>query len=226
MAAQDPATFAAATAAGPALLATVLETAIADGKSELATAAILALAKVTDRAALSGSDGRPHPLVRALSAPGRRAQFAAARAIVGLAPDRPFPGSSLVAPTLARFIVSQPQPRAVVIDGNPSRGGLMSSALMNLGYVAELERTGSEGFLAAAESADVELILVSYDLHYGDWKLTDTLANIQADARTRACRCTSTARTTSGSRGPTSSGTSPGSGSWCRRPMRLCSRRN
>jgi hypothetical protein len=185
VAAQDPATFAAATASGPALLARVLETAIADGKADLAAVAVLALAKVTDRAALAGSDGRPHPLVRALSAPGRRAQFAAARAIVGLAPDRPFPGSSLVAPTLARFIVNQPLPRAVVIDGNPSRGGLMASTLMNLGYVAELERTGSDGFLSAAESADVELILVSYDLHYGDWKLTDTLANLQADARTR-----------------------------------------
>ncbi len=102
-----------------------------------------------------------------------------------LAPDRPFPGSSLVAPTLARFIVNQPKPRAVVIDGNPSRGNLMTSSLMDLGYIAELERTGSEGFLSAAESADVELILVSYDLHYGDWKLTDTLANLQADARTK-----------------------------------------
>jgi hypothetical protein len=185
VAAQDPATFAAATAAGPALLARVLETAIADGKPDLAAVAVLALARVTDRAALVGSDGRPHPLVRALSAPGRRVQFAAARAIVTLAPDRPFPGSSLVAPTLARFIVNQPKPRAVVIDGNPSRGNLMTSSLMDLGYIAELERTGTEGFLSAAESADVELILVSYDLHYGDWKLTDTLANLQADARTR-----------------------------------------
>ena len=44
-----------------------------------------------------GRSGRPHPLVRALTAPGRRAQFAAARALVELAPDRPFPGSSLVA---------------------------------------------------------------------------------------------------------------------------------
>jgi hypothetical protein len=186
VAAQDPATFAAATAAGPALLTQVLETAIADGKADLATAAVLALAKVTDRAALAGTDGRPHPLVRALSAPGRRAQFAAARALVELAPDRPFPGSSLVAPTLARFAVNQPLPRAVIIDGNASRGGLMASYLMNLGYVADREREGSAGFLAASDSADVELILVSYDLYLGDWNLTDTLANLQADARTKA----------------------------------------
>ncbi len=181
--AKDPATFAAATAAGPSLLGEVLETAIADGKKDLAAVAVLALAKVTDRKDLA-SGGRLHPLARALSAPSRRVQFAAARAIVNLAPDRPFPGSSLVAPVLARFIMNQPQPRAVVIDGNANRGGVIAGFLMNLGYHHVQERTGNEGFLAAAEAADVELILVSYDLFYGSWKLTDTLANLRADART------------------------------------------
>ncbi len=38
--AQDPATFSAATAAGPSLLGEVLETAIADGKTDLAAAAV------------------------------------------------------------------------------------------------------------------------------------------------------------------------------------------
>jgi hypothetical protein len=183
MPAKDPATFTAATAAGPSLLGEVVETAIADGKSKVAAVAVLALAKVTDRAALAAG-GRTHPLVRALTAPGRRVQFAAARSLVELAPDRPFPGSSLVAPILARFIMNQSAPRAVVIDGNPNRGGVMAGYLGNLGYHPVMERTGSEGFLAAAEAADVELIVVSYDLFYGDWKLTDTLANLQADART------------------------------------------
>jgi hypothetical protein len=186
VAAQEPATFAAAAAAGPSLLAQVLETATADARPDLAAAAVIALAGVTDRAALAGAQERPHPLVRALNAPGRRAQFAAARAIVGMAPDRPFPGSSLVAPVLARFVVNQSMPRAVVIDHNANRGRLLALALMSLGYLVEVERNGSDGFLAAAESADVELILVSYDLHFGAWQLTDTLANLQADARTTA----------------------------------------
>lgn len=185
VATQEPAAFAAATAAGPALLSRVIDTAVADRKPKLAAAATLALAKVTDRAALAGTMGRPHPLVRALTAPGRRAQFAAARAIVDLAPDRPFPGSSLVAKVLARFLVAQPQPRAVVVDANAARATLVASALMGLGYAAEVEGTGSLGFLAAAESADVELVLVAYDLHAG-WELIDTLANLQADARTAA----------------------------------------
>ena len=180
---KEPATFSAATAAGPSILGEVLETAIADGKSKLAAVTVLALAKVTDRSALN-SGGRLHPLVRALSAPGRHVQFLAARSLVELAPDRSFPGSSLVVPVLARFITNTPQPRAVVIDGNANRGGMIAGLLMNLGYHHIQERTGSEGFLAAAESADVELVLVSYDLFYGAWKLTDTLANLQADART------------------------------------------
>lgn len=184
VATRDPATFAAATAAGPALLAQVLETAIADGQRDLAATAVAALARVTDRAALTTAQGRPHPLVRALDAPGRRTQLAAARAIVNLAPDRPFSGSSQVAKTLARFLVNQSMPRAVVIDGNPARAQLVASTLMSLGYLADAERTGRDGFAAAADSADVELILVAYDLHYGAWRLTDTLANLQADART------------------------------------------
>ncbi|MHB1555861.1 MAG: HEAT repeat domain-containing protein [Isosphaeraceae bacterium] len=185
VATQDAATFNAAVAAGPGLLARVLDTAIADGKNDLAAVAVLALAKVTNRAELSTPNGHPHALVRALSAPGRRTQFAAARALVALAPDRPFPGSSLVAPALARFAVNQSLPRAIVIDGNASRASLLTGALNSLGYFATGERTGDLGFLAASGSADVELVLVAYDLHAGNWKLTDTLANLQADARTR-----------------------------------------
>ena len=70
----------------------MLKTAIADGKTDLAAAAATALGQVTDRAALTAT-GRPHPLVDALYAPGRRVQFAAAKALVtwrrpSLSPDR------------------------------------------------------------------------------------------------------------------------------------------
>jgi len=183
--AQDQATFAAATASGPSILGEVLKTAIADGKSNLAASAAMALARVTNRTALSGT-AQPHPLVDALYAPGRRLQFAAAKAIVTLAPTQPFPGSSRVVPTLARFVIKQALPRAVVIDGNPNRGSHVAGFLTNLGYDSELELTGNRGFRAAAESADVELILISYDLFREGWGLNDTLANLGADARTAA----------------------------------------
>jgi len=183
--AHDQATFAAASASRPSILEEVLKTAIADGKTDLAATAVTVLARVTNRMVLSGT-GRLHPLVDALYAPGRRVQFAAAKALVTLAPTQPFPGSSRVVPTLTRFVINQDLPRAVVIDGNPNRGSQLAGFLINLGYDPELELTGNRGFLAAAESANVELILLSYDLFQEGWGLNDTLANLGTDGRTTA----------------------------------------
>jgi len=181
--AKDQVTFDAAKASGPSVLGDALKTAIADGKTDLAAAVAIALGQITDKAALA-STGRPHPLVDALYAPGRRTQFAAAKAVANLTPTDPFPGSSRVVPTLARFAIHQALPRAVVIDGNPNRGSQFAGFLINLGYDAELEVTGSRGFTAVAESADVELILIAYDLYGDRWNLTDTLTNLKADSRT------------------------------------------
>jgi len=183
--AKDQATFAAATATDSSVLGDVLKTAIADGKTDLAAAASMALGQITDRSALA-STGRPHPLVDALYAPGRRTQFAAARALANLVPTSPFPGSSRIVPTLARFVIHQSLPRAVVIDGNPNRGSQFAGFLINLGYDSELEMTGSHGFIAATETADVDVILIAYDLHGDRWNLNDTLTNLKADSRTAA----------------------------------------
>lgn len=181
--ADDQASFAAALAAGPETLANVLRAAIADGRADLAAAAAMALGKTTDPKTLAGDDGRPHPLAEAIASPGRRLQFAAAKALVELSPGAPFPGSSRVAPTLARFVVNQGSPRAVVIDGNPTRGAIAAGLLREMGYDSTLETAGDKGFLAATESADVELILVAYDLSRTPWSLTDVLTNLRGDAR-------------------------------------------
>jgi HEAT repeat protein len=183
LATKDAAAFDAARKAGPEIVAQVLRRAIADNKSELAAASATVLGAITDVGRLS-ADNRPHPLVEALSAPGRRVQFAAARALVNLNATRPYPGSSALVPTLARFASSQSVPRAVVIDGNPLRGSQLAGFLSQLGYETTMERTGSEGFRVAAQTADVEIVLVSHVLHQGPWDLIDTLTNLEHDART------------------------------------------
>ncbi len=183
--ANDLETFNTAKATGPSILSEVLKTAVANGKPDLAAAAATALGQVTDRSEL-GRTGHPHPLVDALYAPGRRTQFAAARALVNLAPIAPFPGSSRIVPVLARFVNNQAVSRAVVIDSNPTRGSQLAGFLITLGYDSELELSGAKGFIAATESADVELILISFDLFRSGWNLSDTLANLQADSRTAA----------------------------------------
>jgi hypothetical protein len=182
---KDEATWNSAKASGPLILAQVLKTAIADSKTDLAAVAAMALGQIIDRATLAAT-GQPHPLVDALYAPGRRVQFAAAKALVNLPASGPFPGSSRVVPTLTRFVNKQSLPRAVVIDGNPNRGSQLAGFLINLGYDAELELTGNQGFTAAAASADVDLVFVSYDLFRAGWGLDDTLAKLQADSRTAA----------------------------------------
>ena len=65
---------------------------------------------------------------------------------MSLAPSQAFPGSSRVVPTLARFVINQALPRAVVIDGNPTRGSQVAGFLISLGYDSELELTGIQGF--------------------------------------------------------------------------------
>ncbi len=183
---QDPdGAFAKALEAGPALLGAVVRSAIAEGHSELASVAALALARVSDRDAL-GVDGRLNPLVEALTAPDRRVQLAAAAALVGLEPRKPFPGSSRVVPVLARFVASQSAPRAVVIDGSPNRAGGYASALRGLGYDPKVAGTGREGFELAAESADVELVLIDPTALAltGSWNWQDLVVNLRADPRT------------------------------------------
>jgi HEAT repeat protein len=169
--------------ATPEALGDVVRTAIADGRNDLAARAVAALGQVTDRNALVVA-GKSSPLVEALDAPDRRVQFAAAEALIALDPKRSFSGSSGVVPAIARFVASGPIPRAVVIDGNPVRGSQVVGFLKGLGYDAQLTTTGDEGFRAAAESADVELVAIDPDLVRGPWRLHDTLANLRADAHT------------------------------------------
>ena len=180
----DPAgSQAAALATGPEILGRVVRRAIADGRSDLAAAAIPLLARVVERDDLS-TEGRPNPLVEALYAPDRRVQFAAAEALVKLDPRRPFAGSSRLVPVLARFVAAQTLPRALVVDGNAQRGAQVAGFLRELGYDGQVATTGAEAFGLAASSADVELIVVDPHFINDPWRLPDFLGNLKADART------------------------------------------
>ena len=183
--ADDPArAWPTALAAGPAVLGNVLRQAIADGQSDLAATAAMALGRVIDRDSLAAGK-RPSALVEAVTAPDRRVQFAAARALVELDPVRPFPGSDRVVPALARFVAPNPAvPKAVVIDGNLNRGNRVANLLRELGYDASAAASGEEGFRQAAGTADVEAVFLEPGGLQGPWKTIDTLTNLRADPRT------------------------------------------
>jgi hypothetical protein len=181
----DPAATSIALAAGPGVLEEVLRRAIVDGETDLAAATALVLARVEDRDAIAAAK-RPSALVAALSAPDRRIRFAAARALVEMQPQRPFPGSSRVVPTLAWFVADPAAPRAVVVDGAASRAGRFAAALRALGYEASVAPDGPEGFRQAADSADVEAVFIEPSALRGDWRAVDLITNLRADARTAA----------------------------------------
>jgi HEAT repeat protein len=184
--ANDPeGTYPLALAAGPDVMGKVVREALSGGLSEVAAAAVTVLGRVTDRNALWIDPNRPHPLVEALSSPDRRVRFAAARALVELAPQRPFPGSSRVVSVLAQFLASEPSaPRAVVIDGDVNESNKVASALKGLGYDVATADNGRDGFRAAAQSAGVELVLLNPAVLNGSWQTIDTLTNLRADVRT------------------------------------------
>ena len=138
--AQDDAEFKAATAAGPALLIERAEDRDCRRQDRSCCRECFGTGRC-DRRASPRCGGRPHPLVDALYSPGRRLQFAAARAIVKLRRLVPFPGAGRVVPTLARFLPTQVLGRAIVIDANPTRGSQLAGFLISLGYDSELKRT-------------------------------------------------------------------------------------
>ncbi|CAN5810486.1 hypothetical protein BH23PLA1_BH23PLA1_01570 [soil metagenome] len=174
--------FPTALSAGPAVLGDVLRQALASGKMDLAAAAAWALARIDDRDALTAQS--PPPLVEALTAPDRRVQFVAAWALVELAPPTAFPGSSLVVPTLGRFLAPYSAPRAVIIDGNLGRANQTAALLRGLGYESDVATEGTEGFELAASRADVELITIEPTALQGNWDLLSTVTNLRADSRT------------------------------------------
>ncbi len=171
-----------ALASGADVLGRVARRASLDNRPDLAAAAVALLGRVVDRDDLI-TEGRPNPLIEALYAPDRRVQFAAAEALVKLDP-RSFPGSSRVVPVLARFVAGQGLPRALVIDGNIQRGGQVAGYLRSIGYDAQVAATGAQGFAIAAESADVEVIIIDPHFINDPWRLPDVLGNLKADSRT------------------------------------------
>ena len=184
---QDPAgVWAMALASGPQTLENILKRAMGTGRHErLATLALRALSEVVSTTDLVTPSGRPHILVQALTSPDRRVQFYAAKALVELDPNEPFPGSSRVVPVLSRFLQTHPaMPRAVVIHNNLGEGSNWISYLKKAGYDASLETSGRDGFSEIARRGDAELVLISTQLDPTSWTLPETISNIKADSRT------------------------------------------
>lgn len=122
------------------------------------------------------------PVVEALDYPDPRVQFAAAVTLLQVDPKNSFRGSTRVVEVLRRALAADGRPRAVVGEVSSERGAQVGGFLNDLGYESLVFMSGREAFLAAAERSDVELIVLHPSIIR--WPLSETLANLRADART------------------------------------------
>lgn len=168
--------------AGAETVTRVLRDALADGRADTAVAALRVLAQIASRDQLLLSPVQPSPILAALNYPDPRVQFAAANTVLQLDPERSFPDSTRIVQILARALSDGGIPRVVIADPETARGGVTAGAFSRLGYDPMMVHTGREAFEAGTASQGIELMVLHANLV--QWDLSQTIANLRADART------------------------------------------
>jgi HEAT repeat protein len=168
--------------AGPDVASDTLALGLALGNPAVSLGALHALAAVGAREEVYGTHHPRSPLLAALNDPHPEVQYAAAIAILRSNPETRFRGSQRVVEVLTRAISGSPSPFAIVIDANRERGNEMAGLFTQIGFEAVTAGTGREGFEIAVQRTNV--VLVALQANVIRWPLSQTVANLRADART------------------------------------------
>lgn len=160
----------------------VLADALAAGQSGTAQAALQILAQIGSNQMIYAGKGQSSPVLAALNYPDARVQFSAANALLRLEPDRPFRGAERVISILQRAITNAEESKALVVDADSERAELTSGYLADLGFTPLQARTGKEAFKIASTTAGIDLAVIQ--INCVQWDLSQTVANLRADART------------------------------------------
>ncbi len=163
---------------GLPLLNDTLREALAWGRTDAAWALLTAIKQSPSRELARGHS----PVLAALNYPDARIQFEAAMTVLRAEPIDAFPGSRRVVEILRRALTDPGQARGIVIDADRERGTIVGGFLNEQGYEGLAVATGKQGFSKAAELAGIDLIVVH--INAVDWAVTQTMANLRADART------------------------------------------
>jgi hypothetical protein len=145
----------------PTLLESVLDRAMADGRTGVAIGAARALEPSGDWKLIRGGERGTPALIRALSYPDRRVQLAAAEAILHVPTTDSFPGSARVIEVLKRALASESQAKALIVHPNTQAAQDLAATARELGYQPISASNGREGVKLAIEAGDLEVIFVS-----------------------------------------------------------------
>lgn len=180
--AEPGSTYATAVEAGPEVTLSALEVSLKHHNAVAALAALEILSQTGSRRLLDNRNGQASPLMVAMNSPSFAVQFAAASAILQFDPETPFRGSQRVVDVLKRALNDSGARHALTIDPNGERGATTGSYLATIGYEPLTAESGQDGFKLALDRGDIALIVVHAACI--NWSLTQTIANIRADART------------------------------------------
>jgi CheY-like chemotaxis protein len=145
-------------------LSATLAEAIRRDQLRAAMAVARQLGQLGDQAALAAQLGRPSPLVRTLRHPSTELRFAALQAVMELAPEHSFAGSSYLPDALWAFSAGSGPPEALIISALTKRRSDWAGGLRELGYEATPAATGREALQAAARSSRLALVLTDANL--------------------------------------------------------------
>jgi hypothetical protein len=170
-----------ALAAGPELTAQALALALETKQYSAAVSALRVLEQNGSRRQLESTQDAARSVLAALDVAEPRVQYAAAETVLQWDPDKPFRQTHRIVEILASALAGDSRPDSVVIDPNNRRATTMGDYLNVLGYDPHIVATGRDGFTEAAKG-DVTLAVVH--LTAIRWDLSQTVAQLRADART------------------------------------------
>lgn len=149
---------------GNDVLQGLLSYAMDEGYWAAATAAARLLGEKGTALELLYNRAEPGPLVVAVGQPDRRLRFAAAEAVVKLAPTQPYAGSSEVLDAIAYFAGTSGTRRAIVAGPVSAESMRVAGYLAALGYEVDTAVNGRGLIRLALDSPDYELALVDSSL--------------------------------------------------------------
>jgi len=167
---------------GPEAVEDVLVNAVEQDRTAAAIGAAEVLGDIGGERLLLSEDGRPRPLVEALTHGDRRLRFAAAEAIMKIDPRHDYPGASHLPETLAYLAATAGTRRVLIGHPRTSHAQSLVGVLAELGFEAATANSGRELFLKATSSPDFEMIFLSGAID--NPPLNETLQMLRRDRRT------------------------------------------
>ena len=144
----------------PTQLSQMLSDALAEHRHGAAIAIAAELGDRNEASVLFTADGKPSPLAAALDSPHPQVRYTALAAIMQIDSKSPFPGSSRVAEMLTRLARSTGARRAVVAMPPIERAATLAGQLAAQQIDATPVELGSDAIVQAAQSPDLEMVLV------------------------------------------------------------------